>query len=53
VVSFTVGFRLPTADESFAATGFSGTPPNEYEVGKDGEFFSPIPHPSSINDWLA
>ena len=52
-VPFAVGFRLPTAEESFAATGFVGTPPKEYEIGGDGDFFSPIPHPTCIDDWLA
>lgn len=50
-VPFAVGFRLPTTEQCVKSIGFTGTPPKEYQVG--GDFFSPIPQPTSIDDWLA
>ena len=50
-IPFAVGFRRPTSEDCIKATGFTGTPPQEYQVGDD--FFCPIPAPTSIDDWLA
>lgn len=51
-VSFAAGFRLPTLKQSRNAIGLSKIP-KLFEPGPENAHFQRIPHPNSVDDWLA
>ena len=51
-VSFAAGFHLPTLKQSRNAIGLSSIP-NIFEPGPENAYFQRIPHPNSVDDWLA
>lgn len=51
-VSFATGFRLPTLKQSRNAIGLSKIP-KIFEPGPENAYFQRIPHPNSVDDWLA
>ena len=51
-VSLAAGFRLPTLKQSRNAIGLSTIPKN-FEPGPENAYFQRIPHPNSVDDWLA
>ena len=51
-MSFAAGFRLPTLKQSKNAIGLSKIP-KIFEPGPENAYFQRIPHPNSVDDWLA
>lgn len=55
-IPYASGFVPPTETQCRNAIGFSGKIPKEFDplVGRNGfDFFPSVPHPTSIDDWLA
>lgn len=53
IIPYAAGFKPPTVKESKNAIGFTGEIRKEFSLGPDQKFFSHLPKPTNVDDWLA